>query len=154
MSRTTEILDSSSGDRRSRIVRIGLLLYAVGAWVGMVVIAILNAGFRETLITPSTGEYAAHVISTATLLILLAVYIYVYFRWMPVHNGRELAVVGVLWAGLTIAFEFLFGHYVAGEPWANLLALYDVTQGNVWVLVPLFLLVAPTVFGRYLSRSQ
>jgi len=30
-----------------------------------------------------------------------------------------------------VAFEFLFGHYVAGQTWANLLSLYDVTRGNV-----------------------
>lgn len=153
ISTTTAILDSSV-DHLRRLVRPGLLLYGVGAWVGMVVLAILNAVFREVFITPSAGEYAGHVISTATLLILLAAYIYVYFRRMPAHNGRELALVGVLWAGLTVAFEFLFGHYVAGEAFADLLALYDVTQGNLWVFVPLFVLVAPTLFGRYLSRER
>ena len=153
MSTTTGILDSSV-DRLSRLVRPGLLLYAVGAWVGMVVLAILNAMFREAFITPNAGEYAGHVISTVTLLILLGAYVYVYFWRMPVHDGRELVVVGVLWAGLTVAFEFFFGHYVAGEAWADLLALYDVTQGNVWVFVPLFVLVALTLFSRYLYRQR
>jgi hypothetical protein len=138
-------------DRGSRHVRSGPLLYAAGAWVGMVVLAIFNATLREVLITPTYGEYAGHVISTATLLVLLAGYVFVYFRRRPVHTGRELALVGVLWAGLTVAFEFLFGHYVAGQAWGDLLALYDVTQGNIWVVVPLFILVAPTLLGRYQS---
>ena len=145
----TEITDV---DRGSRVVRSSPVVYATGAWVGMVVLAIFNATLREVFITPTSGEYAGHLISTATLLILLAGYIYVYFRRMPVHTGRELALVGVLWAGLTVAFEFLFGHYVAGQAWADLLALYDVTQGYIWVFVPLFILAAPTLFGRSQSR--
>ena len=147
MNATTDV------DRQSHPVRPGLLLYAIGAWVGMVVLAIFNATLREVFITPNAGEYAGHVISTATLLILLAAYIYVYFRWMPVHEGPELALVGVLWAGLTVAFEFLFGHYVAGQAWEDLLMLYDVTQGYVWIFLPLFILVAPTLFGRYQYRE-
>lgn len=127
-------------------------MYAIGAWIGMVVLAILNATFREVFITPSAGVYVGHVVTTATLLALLAVYVSVYFRRMPVHNGRELAAFGVFWAGLTVAFEFLFGHYVAGQSWAELLALYDLTRGYVWIAVPLFLLVSPTLFGRFLSR--
>jgi hypothetical protein len=60
----------------------------------MVVLAIFNATLREVFITPNAGEYAGRVLSTAILLILLAPYIYVYFRWVPVHEGPELALVG------------------------------------------------------------
>lgn len=149
----TGALDSHNRPDADRpAVRPGYLLYALGAWVGMVVLAILNATFRVLFVTPSAGEYVGHVVSTATLLALLAAYLYAYFRRLPTQGGREAAVVGVLWAVLTVAFELLFGHYVAGDTWAELLALYDVTRGNVWVLVPLFILVAPTLYERYLAR--
>jgi len=46
----------------------------------MVVLAILNAVFREGFTTPSAGEYTGHVISTATLLTLLGGYFLPYFR--------------------------------------------------------------------------
>jgi len=117
----------------------------------MVLVAILNATIRELFVTPTAGEYVAHVASTITLVVALAVVIVLYLRRVPDHASTELAAIGVLWAGLTVAFELLFGHYVAGESWADLLALYDVTAGYVWILVPLFLLVGPLLLGRLLG---
>jgi len=43
---------------------------------------------------------------------------------------------------MTVAFEFLFGHYVMGHSWHRLLQDYDLHQGRVWVLV-----LAWTAFG-------
>lgn len=51
---------------------------------------------------------------------------------------------------LTVGFEFLVG-YVEGTPVSVTLGQYDVFAGQVWVLVPLTLLVAPLVFGRYFA---
>lgn len=122
---------------------------ALGAWLVMVVVALANAVFRELFVTPSVGTYPAHVISTLTLLVMLAVVVYLYFERVGRHNARERLAVGVLWAGLTVAFELGFGHYVAGDSWAELLEQYDVTAGMIWILVPLFLLVAPTLYHRF-----
>ena len=115
----------------------------------MVVLGILNGALRELLVTPRVGDYRAHVASTVTLLAAL---VYAYLDRAPGHTTRELGAVGLLWAGLTVAFEFGFGHYVAGDSWDSLLGQYDVTAGRIWVLVPLFVLVSPLLFGRYLKR--
>lgn len=42
-----------------------------------------------------------------------------------------------------MAFEFGFGHWVAGESWQDLLAAYDVRRGEIWALVPAAMLVLP-----------
>lgn len=44
---------------------------------------------------------------------------------------------------MTIAFEFLAGHYVFGHPRQTLIADYDVFQGRIWILVLLANLLAP-----------
>jgi len=36
---------------------------------------------------------------------------------------------------LTVAFEFLAGHYVFGTPWHQLVADYNIFRGRIWVLV-------------------
>jgi len=115
------------------------------------VLAIANAGFRETIIAPSTSELLAHQLSTVTLIVLIALLSYAYFtRWAFEHTRAELVGVGVLWLGLTVAFEFLFGHYVAGNSWSSILEQYDLLAGYVWIFIPLTVLVAPLVFGYYL----
>jgi hypothetical protein len=55
------------------------------------------------------------------------------------------AAVGGAWALLTLGFEFGFGHYVLGTPWAELLGDYDLSRGRIGVLVPVATAVAPAL---------
>ena len=154
MSDTRDQVESIERERPEGFLRPPRLRYAVGAWLAMVVLAILNATLRELFVVPAVGDYRAHVVSTGTLLVALGVLVAVYFVLVPEHTPGERRAVGALWAGLTVAFELGFGRYVAGDSWASLVGQYDVTAGRVWVLVPLFLLVAPALFGRYLGRQS
>lgn len=147
---STSTTTGTSGAQR---LRPKVFTYALAAWGLTVVIAIANAGFRETFIAPATSELVAHQLSTVTLIALLTIFSYACFtRWAFQHTRSELLAVGVLWVGLTVAFEFLFGHYVAGNSWSSLFQQYDLLAGYVWVFVPLTMLVAPLVFGYYLRR--
>jgi hypothetical protein len=55
---------------------------------------------------------------------------------------------------LTVAFEFLFFHYVGGEPWPELLANYDLSEGRLWPLILLWVAVAPYLFYRHAFRAK
>jgi hypothetical protein len=56
--------------------------------------------------------------------------------------------------GLTVAFEFLFFHYIGGRSWETLLEGYDMANGQLWPLILLWVAVAPTLFHRYLLRAR
>ena len=115
------------------------------AWLGGSVLGMVNGTARELLYKESVGEEAAHYISTATLLVLLALYVaFLQQRW-PILNRRDAWKIGACWVILTVAFEFGFGHYVDGKSWAELRGLYDITEGKIWVLVPLFMALAPAM---------
>jgi len=75
-------------------------------------------------------------------------------RFLPSRRGRGGLAGGRFWAALTVAFEFLFFHYLGGHSWAALLANYNVRQGRVWVFVVLWLAVAPFLFFRYRVRAD
>ena len=49
---------------------------------------------------------------------------------------------------MTVAFEFLFFHYVGGHSWEKLLAAYDVLGGNLWPLILAWVATAPWLFHR------
>jgi len=55
---------------------------------------------------------------------------------------------------LTVAFEFLFGHFVMGNPWEALLHDYNLVAGRVWVLVLTWIAVAPIIFHRIQRRRS
>lgn len=132
-------------------VRLGVFLYPLGIWVLMAVVAILNGGFREVVLIPRIGDYPGHVLSTALLVIAILSISFVYFWWAPIEYTQvELLLVGLLWTALTVGFEFLVG-YAEGTPVSVTLGQYDVFAGQVWIAVPLTLLVSPLLFGWYLS---
>lgn len=134
-----------------RSIRPRVFLYPLGVWVVLAIVAIVNGGLREVVLIPRAGDYVGHVLSTALLVAAILVISSLYFSWTPIEYLRvELLLVGLLWAALTVGFEFVVG-YVEGTPVPVTLGQYNVLAGQVWIAVPLTLLLAPLLFGGYLS---
>jgi hypothetical protein len=127
-----------------------VLIYAA-SWVGMVVLAILNAAIREKGYRPFMSELSAHQISTAIGLCLFGVYIWILTGIWRIASPRQAFVIGGMWLVMTILFEFLFGHYVMGHPWSRLFHDYNLLQGRIWSLVLIWTAIAPYVFYRIRS---
>jgi hypothetical protein len=118
------------------------------AWVPMVLIAIANAVLRENVFAKRLSELQAHQVSTATGVLLFGIYIWVITRiWRPESPGHAFTI-GLTWLGLTVAFEFLFGHFVMGHPWSRLFYDYNVFIGRLWVIVLIWVALAPYTFYR------
>ncbi len=118
----------------------------VSAWVPMVVIAVANGAVREAWYGKRLSEPRAHQISTASGLLLFGAYIWFIIRFWPPESSKDALGVGLIWLVLTVAFEFLFGHYVARHSWSRLLYDYNLLAGRVWVLVLIWIAIAPYVF--------
>ena len=115
------------------------------AWIPMVVIAIANGVLREGWYGKHLSELRAHQVSTVSGVLLFGVYIWVLLRlWSPASAGQALTI-GLLWLGMTVAFEFLFGYYVMKRPWSDLLHDYDLFAGRVWVVVLVWVTIAPYI---------
>jgi hypothetical protein len=120
------------------------------AWLPMVPIAVANGAVRDLWYGRHLGELRVHQVSTLSALLILGLYMaWVIRRWPP-RSGAQAAGVGALWLALTVAFEFLFGHYVAGHSWSRLLQDYDLLAGRLWPLMLLWTATAPYVFSRLL----
>ena len=120
-----------------------MLVRALVIWFGLVVLAVLNGITRNSLITPRLGEHPAHIVSTVILCGVIAVIAWVSNPWLSPGTMKAALGVGVLWVSLTIAFEFLAGHYLFGHPWQKLFADYNLARGRVWIFVLLTTLLAP-----------
>jgi len=118
---------------------------AVLLWVPGIPIAIANGSLREFVIRKHVGELAAHQISVATFIVLFGAYVWLVLPWLRLASGADALRVGFVWLGLTVAFEFVFGHYVMGHPWAVLLHDYNILQGRLWVVVLVWTALAPFV---------
>lgn len=129
-----------------------MMLRALGIWALIVPVAVVNGGIRQVLISPRTGDTAGHAISTVTLCAAILVLCWLTIGWMRPATARDVWRIGALWLLLTLAFEFLAGHYVFGTPWRQLLADYNVLRGRIWVLVLITTAVAPWLTAQSRGR--
>lgn len=131
----------------SRTWRVWLL-----GWTGLVAIALLNGTLRVLVTQPILGEETARQVATVTLLLLLTGYVWWLHRRYPIGTGAQAWGVGVTWVAMTLTFEFGFGGLVEGLSWSTMLADYDITSGRIWLLVPIWTGLVPTVVRRLQSR--
>ncbi len=130
-----------------------LLLYSLLVWFIFVAAAIGNGILRESLIRPRVGAYAGHVISTFILMavILGVTYVFISSLKIPYSTG-DLLLIGGYWLLLTVAFEFIFGHFVVGHSWSTLLADYNILKGRLWSFVLAATFLAPWLAGSVFKK--
>ena len=121
---------------------------ALIVWLGLVVLAVANGGVRDTWIAPALGDTTGRAISTVLLSVLILGATWLLVAWVGPRTAADAWRVGALWLALTLAFEFLGGHFLFGRPWPELLADYDVRRGQIWPLVLVVTAVAPYVTAR------
>jgi hypothetical protein len=126
----------------------GVLIRGVVVWFGLLAVAIVNGAAREGFLTPRWGEHTAHALSTITLSVSIVLVAWFSIRWLDPRSSRDAWAIGGLWVALTLAFEFLAGHYLFGHPWSRLLADYNVLAGRIWPLVLITTALAPRVSAR------
>jgi hypothetical protein len=122
-----------------------MILRSFFVWLLLVVLANVNGVLRNAFITPRLREHTGHIISSIIFCIIIALVTWLTIRWMKPSTKWETWIIGSFWVLLTVAFEFIFGHYVAGHSWEMLFADYNVFAGRLWSLVLLTALFAPFV---------
>jgi hypothetical protein len=122
------------------------------AWLGFAVVAVGGGIFRVVWLEPRLGERLANITETLMLAAVLGSLIWIAVPWLvPGLRHKDLNRLGLLWVTLTLAFEFLFGHFVDGASWAALFANYDIAAGRLWILIPLLMGLGPRAV-EYLQR--
>lgn len=130
-----------------------LLVSALAIWLLFVVLAIINGVIRNAVYAPRMGEWEGHVVSTIIAICYTVLVVYLFLAYTPAAYTRtDLILIGILWLSMTVAFEFLFGHYVVGHSWERLLADYNILEGRVWLLLLLTVVLSPYVIGVLLKK--
>lgn len=120
-------------------------------WFPMVLLAILNGAARDLWYKKYISELAAHQISTFSLIILIGIYCYLVVKWLPPNTIKQALIIGIVWSILTLAFEFGFG-IISGSSWKQLLHAYNFTEGQIWILIPIWVAIAPYIAFKVISK--
>jgi hypothetical protein len=131
-----------------------MITRAILIWLALLAVAIVNGGLREAVLVPWLGRGLAQAASTVLLSGCIAAAAWLAVPWIAPRSVKEAWAIGFGWVMLTLAFEFLGGHFLFGESWSELLADYNLLAGRIWLTVLVVTLLAPVVtFARRRSRQ-
>lgn len=120
-------------------------LRAFAVWVLLFAVAFMNGAFRELALRRFLYELPAHQTSCAIGISLILLATVLAGRKWPFRSVSQAWTVGFVWLLLTIAWEFIFGHFVMGHPWARLFHDYALWDGRLWILVLVSIVCAPAI---------
>ena len=121
------------------------LLKSFIVWICFIPVAILNGGLREYVLARFVGEETALPVSG----ILLSMFIFL-VTWLVLPRlakdcgMKDCLAMGICWALLTVAFESAAG-IAGGSTVTEILAAYNPSTGNLWVLVLVTTMLSPVL---------
>lgn len=120
-------------------------LQAVGIWIFIIPLAILNGGLREYVLI-NLGSMALPI---SGLILCVCIFIVAYFFIPRIKNCKNVDYImfGVIWFVLTNLFDFSMILSEGGTIF-DLLQMYDFTTGNLWILVVIVTTISPYLVSR------
>ncbi len=94
--------------RNSMLVRYFL------SWFLLAIVAVVNGVILESTYRKHVSELSAHHISTGTGILFTGLLVWGLSKFWPIESFGQVWVIGACWLLATIAYEFGFGHFVAG----------------------------------------
>jgi len=130
------------------------LFKSLVAWLVILALAVANGALREIVLIPVLGKTIGLVLSGALLSLLVAPVSFAFVRLSLGITILQGLCVGASWFCLTLAFEFSFGRYVQHKSWSELLDAYTFEDGNIWPVVLLVTLLAPSAAVLLQAKLQ
>ncbi len=112
---------------------------ALAIWFVLIAAEIIHGILRSIFLVPRLGEFRSLIILVIALVSV---------RWIGATRSSHLLEISILWLALTLAFEFLFGHFVAGASWERLASDYNVLQGGLLPFGMVVLMLSPWIAGK------
>jgi hypothetical protein len=121
-------------------------------WVMIALLAILNGIFRESILVSYLGQSMALSVSGITLCLIVFIVTYLYFPLFGKHHALTYFFIGLQWVFMTLLFEFFFGHYMMGKSWSDILQVFNIMKGNLFIIVLIISLFSPLFVAKIKSK--
>jgi hypothetical protein len=124
-----------------------ILLKSLFIWFSILVLGVLNGGLRNYIITPLIGEKFSRPLSGITLSCLIFIVSLIFIPLLGKGIKITYIQMGILWVLLTIIFETIIG-LILGSTFREIVNAYNVTTGDLWLLVVLFIGFVPFIVAK------
>ena len=125
-------------------------MQVIGIWLLIIPLAILNGGFRESVLV-KLGDIA---LPLSGIILSACIFIVAYVFIPKIKNCRtkDYVIFGLIWFVLTNLFDLTM--YISeGGGMEDLINSYNFLNGNLWILVVVTTLVSPIVVTKIKRRE-
>lgn len=124
------------------------LLKSTAIWIAFIPIAVINGLFREKYLVPLFGLSIALPLSGISCALSFFLLAYISLPWLGPLSHTQSLLIGLFWLMMTVLFEFLFGRLVALKSWKELWQAYNISSGNLWILVLAVITGSPVLAAK------
>lgn len=125
-----------------------ILYRSITVWLLIVIGESINGTLREIFLVPALGMAEAKQVSFLTALVVISAITLMSIRWIGAATTTHLLLIGAMWAGLMLSFEWALGKFVFGSSFKKFAAEYDPRQGGMMSIGMLFLIFIPLIAYR------
>ena len=124
------------------------LLRGFSVWLVIIFAESVHGTLRQLFLAPLTGDFTARRIAFFVGMALIFLIAYLYIRWIRAENAKQLFAVGLMWAILTLLFEFGLGIFVLNYSWERVKEDYDASRGGLMGFGIVFMAPTPYLAAR------
>ncbi len=130
------------------------LLRAFLVWLLIIFAESVHGTLRQIFLVPAIGDFSARRIAFFTGMLLIFLIAWLYVRWIRAENVKQLLLVGLLWAGLTLLFELGLGFFVLNYSSERILEDYDVSRGGLMAFGLAYMIFAPFLAAKIREKFR
>jgi hypothetical protein len=117
-------------------------------WLAIIFAESVHGALRQILLAPLIGDFPARRIAFFVGMALIFLIARAFIGWVRARGAKELLLAGLLWAVLTLLFEFGLGFFVLGYSRERMYEDYDVSRGGLMGFGLLFMVFAPWLAAK------
>ena len=117
-------------------------------WLAIMAVESLHGALRQIFLAPLIGDFPARRIVFFTGMGLIFLITCLFIRWIDAPSTKALLAAGLLWAAVTLTFEFAAGIFVLNYSTERLIEDYDPARGGLMGFGLLFMVFAPFLAAR------
>lgn len=123
-----------------------LILQNTLIWLGLFTLGFVNGAIREVGIKRLVSEPYAHHLSVLTAIVIFTSYVFWIWQQTGIRSTQEAFMIGLYWLVLTVLTEtFVLNRWMSKLSWEQILQSYNLTRGELWPLVVLWIGLLPLV---------
>lgn len=127
-------------------------LKALGIWFLIALLGVLNGGLRIYIVEPLLGDIA-QPLSGIVLSIMIFMLAYYLIPKIGKCKPIEYIFIGIGWAVLGNVFDLLIT-IIEKRPLSDFFGMFDITTGNLWIVVVITTLISPSIIGKIKSKKE